>query len=108
MAEVEKLGGQERDLATPCASRGTDRVFLPHHHAFRVEVAFLAGSRGSKGGTVMRNPEEVQGRNTFTTFPLSTASTGEETEVPPLLGRKLLHHSPGKRSGNEALEAGRR
>lgn len=41
MAEVKKLGGQEKDLATKGASSGTDRPSPPR---FLHGVAFLAGS----------------------------------------------------------------
>lgn len=71
MAEVMKFRGPGKTELLPAYPDGRPP------HAFQVEVALLAGSGGSKGGTVMGNPEEVLRRNVPTTFPVSTTSTRE-------------------------------
>lgn len=76
---------------------------------FRVEVVFLAGSGGNKGGTGLGNPgkfKEEMCPPSFLFRPPVLAKIGDGSHT--LLRAEIASPRPGEQSGNEALEAGRK
>ncbi|CAI9161522.1 unnamed protein product [Rangifer tarandus platyrhynchus] len=130
--------GRTRALFLPCglraASQGKGRNGVSRAHKSGVGYRESSGARengftkrwlhlsqgkggfasadvggASKGGTVTGSREEGHGRIAASLpFLDQQYSREQETEAPPFLGRKLLHHGSAERNANEALEVGSR